>query len=194
MNDPIRRFEELFARARKEETHDATAAALGTATKDGRPSVRMVLLKGVDADGFVFFTNYESRKGDEIAQNPVAALCFFWPGLYVQVRVEGPLARVSASESDAYFDSRPRGHRLGAWSSHQSRPIASQEALAEQFAAVEARFGSDGPVPRPPHWGGYRITPARIEFWFGRENRMHERELFERASPSGPWEMTRLQP
>lgn len=154
----------------------------------------MVLLKGVDADGFVFFTNYESRKGEEIARNPHAALCFFWPGMYVQVRVEGPLSRVSEAESDAYFESRPRGHRLGAWSSNQSRKVASKEALEKQFAAVEARYGAEGHVPRPPHWGGYRIAPLRIEFWFGRENRMHERELFERASPSSAWSASRLQP
>jgi pyridoxamine 5'-phosphate oxidase len=194
MTDPITRFEELFERAKREEPFDATAMALATVSRDGAPAVRMVLLKAISAAGFVFSTNYESRKGIDIEGNAFGALCFFWPKMYVQVRVEGPISQTTSSESDELFTRRPRGHQLGAWSSNQSRPIESAESLARQFAATEERFGADRPVPRPPHWGGYRITPLRIEFWFGRENRMHDRELFTREDSSRPWTLSRLQP
>jgi len=191
LKEPFQRFQDLFDKAQKEEANDATAAALGTATMHGRPSVRMVLLKGVDERGFVFYTNYQSRKASELESNAQAAMTFFWPGMYVQVRIEGTVDRVSAKESDAYFESRPFGHRLGAWSSDQSREIDSVQALSDKFAEVEARF-KDRDVPRPAHWGGYRITPESIEFWFGQENRMHQRELYTRAGNG--WTVKRLQP
>jgi pyridoxamine 5'-phosphate oxidase len=191
LDEPITRFQELFARAQKDEVTDATAAALGTATMHGRPSVRMVLLKDFDVSGFVFYTNYQSRKAAELESNSQAALTLYWPAMNVQVRVEGTVDRVTAEESDAYFDSRPVGHRLGAWSSDQSRAIESAEALAGKFQEVEARF-KDREVPRPAYWGGYRITPESIEFWFGREDRMHERELYTRAGNG--WTVKLLQP
>lgn len=191
LDEPLNRFLGLFEKAKKEEANDATAAALGTATMHGRPSVRIVLLKGVDLRGFVFFTNYQSRKATEMEANSQAALTFFWPGMYVQVRVEGTLDRTSAEESDAYFASRPLGHRLGAWSSDQSREIESASDLAAKFDEVEQRF-KDREVPRPAHWGGYRISPEMIEFWFGKENRMHERELYARAGNG--WTVKILQP
>ena len=190
-DEPTRRFGELFERAKKEEANDPTAAGLATATKHGRPSLRMVLLKDFDARGFAFYTNYQSRKATELEENSQAALTFYWPAMYVQVRIEGSVDRGGPEESEAYFRSRPLGHRLGAWSSDQSREIDSAEALKEKFAEVETRFtGRD--VPRPTHWGGYRITPETIEFWFGRENRMHERELYTRAGNG--WTLKRLQP
>ena len=191
LDEPLKRFLELFARARKEETHDPTAVALATSTMHGRPSVRMVLLKGVDARGFVFFTNYQSRKATEMEANSQAALAFYWPGMQVQVRVEGTLDRVSPEESDAYFESRPIGHRLGTWASEQSREVDSAEDLARKFEEVDRRF-KDREVPRPAHWGGYRITPESVEFWFGKENRMHEREQYTRAGNG--WTVRRLQP
>lgn len=191
LDEPLNRFLELFERAKKEEAHDPTVVALATATMHGRPSLRMVLLKSVDIQGFVFFTNYQSRKATELEANSQAAMTFYWPGTQVQVRVEGTLDRVSAEESDAYFESRPHGHRLGTWASEQSREVESAAELARKFEEVEERF-KDREVPRPAHWGGYRITPESIEFWFGQENRMHERELYTRAGNG--WTVKRLQP
>ena len=191
LDEPISRFLELFEKARNEETHDATAAGLATATMHGRPSLRIVLLKDVDVRGFVFYTNYQGRKATELESNSQAAMTFFWPGMQVQVRIEGTVDRTTALESDAYFDSRPRGHRLGAWSSDQSREIDSKADLVLKFEEVEQRF-KGREVPRPAHWGGYRITPESIEFWFGKENRMHERELYTRAGNG--WTVKRLQP
>ena len=191
LDEPLNRFLELFERAKKEEKNDPTVSALATATMHGRPSLRMVLLKGVDIKGFVFYTNYQSRKAAELEANSQAAMTFYWPGMYVQVRIEGTLDRTSAEESDAYFESRPHGHRLGAWSSEQSREIESAAELERRFQEVEERF-KDREVPRPAHWGGYRITPETIEFWFGKENRMHERELYTRAGNG--WTVKLLQP
>jgi pyridoxamine 5'-phosphate oxidase len=191
LDEPLNRFLELFEKARKVEANDATAVALATATMHGRPSLRMVLLKDFDLRGFVFFTNYQSRKATELESNSQAAMTFYWPGMHVQVRVEGTVDRVSAEESDAYFDSRPVGHRLGAWSSDQSREIESKADLFAKFEEVERRFAGHE-VPRPAHWGGYRITPESIEFWFGKENRMHERELYTRAGNG--WTVKLLQP
>ncbi len=191
LDEPFNRFLELFARARKEETHDPTVVALATSTMHGRPSLRMVLIKDVNLQGFVFYTNYQSRKATEMEANSQAALAFYWPGLKVQVRVEGTLDRTTALESDAYFESRPAGHRLAAWASEQSREIESGAQLAKKFEEAEARF-KDREVPRPAHWGGYRVTPEAMEFWFGRENRMHERELYTRAGNG--WTVRLLQP
>lgn len=192
--DPFVRFQELFAAARAGEPQDASAVALGTVGADGRPAVRMVLLKGLDASGFVFFTNYESRKAAELdrpGQVAQAALCFHWPTLQVQVRAEGTVERVSAAESDAYFATRPRGSQLAAWASAQSRPLGGRQELLDRYRHAEERFHGV-PVPRPPFWGGYRLLPDRIEFWHGREHRLHERILYARAA--GGWTTEHLYP
>jgi pyridoxamine 5'-phosphate oxidase len=190
-SDPIALFQDLFARARASEPADATAAALATADASGAPGVRMVLLKGVDAAGFVFFTNYESRKARALAANPRAALCFLWPTLRTQVRVEGAVARVTAEESEAYFATRPRESQIGAWASRQSAVVESPSALRKAFEATAARF-EGRPVPRPPFWGGFRIAPARIEFWTEGEYRLHDRVEYTRAGEG--WTVERLFP
>jgi pyridoxamine 5'-phosphate oxidase len=188
--DPIAEFRELYARAATAAPFDPTEAALATADAAGRPSARIVLVKIVDERGFRFFTNYESRKGEELAANPRAALCWRWPWMEMQVRAEGTVERLSAADSDDYFASRPRGHQIGAWASAQSRPLAADASLEAEVAANEARFaGRD--VPRPPHWGGYRLVPEAIEFWRGRANRLHERRLFRRRGGAG-WSLERL--
>jgi pyridoxamine 5'-phosphate oxidase len=188
--DPISEFRQLFARAATSEP-DASAVALATAEASGAPSVRMVLLKAADETGFVFFTNYESRKARELSVNPRAALCFYWPTIGVQVRVEGAVERVTAAESEAYFATRPRESQLGAWASQQSRPLGSPEALREEFDRTSTRFAGQ-PVPRPPVWGGYRVLPERIEFWHAGEHRLHDRVLYTRAGEA--WEQERLFP
>jgi pyridoxamine 5'-phosphate oxidase len=191
MTDPILRFHEALARARAASPSDPTAAALATADARGRPSVRMVLVKGVDERGFLFFTNRESRKARELAENPAAALCFHWPAIEEQVRVEGAVSLASDAEADAYFATRPRESRLGAWASRQSAPLASRAALEAELAHVEARFGA-GEIPRPAFWGGYRIAPERIEFWRSAPGRLHHRERYERDGAG--WTVTLLQP
>jgi pyridoxamine 5'-phosphate oxidase len=190
-DDPIGRFQELFARAQATEEGETTAAALATADVGGRPSARMVLLKGVDAQGFVFYTNFESRKGRELAANPQAALCFHWQRLRIQVRVEGAVERVAAAESDAYFASRPRGHQLGAWASSQSSPLGSREELLARVADTEARFAGKE-VPRPPFWGGFRLRPDRLEFWHAQDDRLHDRLLYTLGRDG--WRIERLFP
>jgi pyridoxamine 5'-phosphate oxidase len=187
--DPFEQFGAWFDEWVDLAPYDATAVALATASADGRPSVRFVLLKGVDR-GFVFFTNYDSRKGDELAANPQAALCFGWLEVQRQVRVVGAVERVDPSESDAYFATRPVGSRLGAWASEQSRPIEDRDALEARWADAGARYGDD--VPRPPHWGGYRLVPDEVEFWQGRPSRLHDRFRYTRAADG--WDITRLQP
>jgi pyridoxamine 5'-phosphate oxidase len=189
--DPIRRFHEALSRARAASPVDATAAALATADARGRPSVRMVLVKAVDERGFLFFTNRESRKGRELAENPAAALCFHWPAIEEQVRVEGAVSLASDAESDAYFATRPRESRLTAWASRQSAPLPSRAALEEALRDAEARFGA-GEVPRPAFWGGYRIAPERVEFWRSGAGRLHHRERYERDGAG--WTATLLQP
>jgi pyridoxamine 5'-phosphate oxidase len=189
--DPMDAFEEAFARAGEGAPFDHTAMTLATANADGRPGARIVLLHGHDARGFVFFTNYESRKGRDIDANPQAALCFYWPWLDLQVRIEGRLARIEGGESDAYFATRPRGKQVGAWASAQSRPLASRDVLDAACAAIEQRHAG-GAIPRPPFWGGYRLAPDRIEFWKAGEYRLHDRFAFTRT-PSG-WSRERLAP
>lgn len=180
VSDPIAAFQEALARAKTRETSDATAMTLATVSADGRPSARVVLLKSVDSQGFVFYTNFTSRKGRELEKHPYAALCFHWPAAAEQVRIEGHVERVSDAEADAYFASRPRGSQIGAWASTQSEIIASREELEKAFADVEERY-RDRDVPRPPHWSGFRVAPERIEFWFGRDSRLHDRYLYVRT-------------
>ncbi len=178
--DPIERFREVFERASASESFDASRAALATADARGRPSARFVLMKGFDARGFVFYTHEESRKGREIAENPYAALCFHWSSLGEQVRIEGPVKRVSDTEADAYFESRPRGSQLGAWASVQSQTLDSRAELEQRVHELATRYG-DAKIPRPPTWGGFRIAPTVMEFWYNRDDRLHDRVLFVRA-------------
>jgi pyridoxamine 5'-phosphate oxidase len=180
--DPIELFIELYAQARKLDPlviREPNAMTLATADRDGQPSARLVLLKGVDVRGFTFYTNLESRKARDLAENPAAALCFYWFPLDVQIRIEGPVAQVPDSEADEYFATRPRGSQVGAWASDQSRVVPRQGELEERVARYEAEFeGKD--VSRPPHWSGFRVTPLRIEFWHNRANRLHDRVLYTR--------------
>jgi pyridoxamine 5'-phosphate oxidase len=189
--DPIARVQALFEKAKAVEPHDATAMTLATADARGRPSARVVLLKAVDPRGFVFYTNRESRKGHDLAENPFAALAIHWPASKQQVRAEGRVELVSDAESDAYFASRPRESQLGAWASHQSEPLASREELEARVAALAARWPDV--VPRPPHWGGYRLVPERIELWFDGPSRLHDRFEY-RRDEGGGWVMSRLNP
>jgi pyridoxamine 5'-phosphate oxidase len=193
--DPIEMFERWLRQSIDAGVHEPNAMVLATSTPDGRPSSRMVLLKGVGPDGFVFFSNQASRKGDELAANPHCALLFPWHPLERQVRVEGTASVLSDAEVEAYFHSRPRGAQLGAWASAQSRPVGSRADLAASYAHVEERFGAeptDAEVPVPPEWGGYRVAPEAVEFWQGRRSRMHDRLVY-RRSGSG-WDVERLAP
>ena len=189
-SDPIALYLRLEERARVEGL-DTAPAALATADAAGRPSVRIVLLRRVDERGFVFFTNYESRKGRELSENPHASLCQHWPTLEEQIRVEGPIERIDAAESDAYFAGRPRDSQLGAWASRQSAELDGRPALEARLEEVERRFANQ-PVPRPPHWGGIRVIPERIEFWYGRSGRLHDRLLYTKAAAG--WHTTWLFP
>ncbi len=189
--DPIDQFRDWFDAARAAGLAEPNAMTLATVGPDGRPSARIVLLKGYDARGFTFYTNYDGRKGREIEANPAAALVFFWPTLERQVRVEGRAVRVAEAESDAYFASRPVGSRLGAWASRQGEVVPGREALEAALADL-ARDHPDGDLPRPPHWGGYRVVPDSVEFWQGRTGRLHDRLRY-RRSPAG-WTIERLSP
>jgi pyridoxamine 5'-phosphate oxidase len=180
-NDPLPIFEAWFAEARASEINDSNAMALATVGADGQPSLRMVLLKGHDARGFVFYTNLEGRKAGELFGQPRAALLFHWKSLRRQVRIEGPVSQVSDAEGDAYFATRSRDSQLGAWASDQSRPLDSRATFEARFHAMETRFAG-GEVPRPPHWSGFRVAPERIELWQDREHRLHERRLFTRTA------------
>jgi pyridoxamine 5'-phosphate oxidase len=185
MTDPFALFDQWYAEAREAEPNDPGAMTLATADATGQPSARIVLLKGHGRDGFVFYTNEQSAKGDQLAANPKAALLFHWKSLRRQVRVEGEINRVSDVEADTYFATRGRDSQLGAWASDQSRPLDDRATFEARFEAMKQRF-QDGDVPRPPHWGGYRVMPDRIEFWIDREHRLHERRLFVRAGNSWP--------
>jgi pyridoxamine 5'-phosphate oxidase len=192
--DPMARFVELLDRAKQTPgIAEPTGMTLSTVGADGRPSARIVLLKGIDAQGLVFYTNTRSRKGREIAARRDVALTFWWSQLESQVRFEGPAHLVSAAEADAYFETRPRVSQLGAWASDQSAPLRTREELENRFAELERRYeGKD--VPRPSHWSGYRVTPLAVEFWSNRPGRLHQRELYTRSSAEAPWKMTLLNP
>ncbi|HLP75349.1 MAG TPA: pyridoxamine 5'-phosphate oxidase [Candidatus Paceibacterota bacterium] len=214
-NDPIVQFQKWFEQAAGKRTSgrvrrflirsykallqiagaepmDVNAATLATADKAGRPSARIVLLKGVDARGFIFYTNYGSRKGRELEENPNAALTFYWPEQERQVCVAGPVVKLSREESEAYFRSRPKGSRLGAWASHQSEPVQDREVLEERLKDLEKQYpGND--VPMPPYWGGFLIAPTRVEFWQGRPSRLHDRFCYAKQG-DGTWKIERLSP
>ena len=191
--NPIRQFELWFKEAGISgmSEQDATSMTLATADKDGRPCARIVLMKSFDEGGFVFFTNYNSRKGGELADNARACLLFYWAPLWRQVRIEGAVEKISPAESDEYFHSRPLGSKIGAWASDQSQPIASRGELEKRFEVFGWKFSDN--VPRPPHWGGFRVRPDVIEFWQGRENRLHDRLVYTRES-DGSWRIDRLAP
>jgi pyridoxamine 5'-phosphate oxidase len=192
--DPLQRFSELLAKVRANPgVLEPTGMTLSTVGPDGRPSARVVLLKGVDARGLVFYTNSRSRKGREVLANPNVALTFWWPQLETQVRFEGQASRVSDEESDAYFASRVRISQIGAWASQQSEELPSRAELEARFAEVEKQY--DGKtIPRPPHWFGFRVVPVLMEFWLSRPGRLHERNVYTRKAPDGEWSMKLLNP
>jgi pyridoxamine 5'-phosphate oxidase len=191
--DPIRQFGKWFTEAvgASAGDDDPNAMTLATATRDGIPSARIVLLKGFDASGFAFFTNYDGAKARELAANPQAALCFWWHRLERQVRITGTVSKVSRSESESYFAQRPRGSQLGAWVSHQSQVVSSRQVLEDELARLE-KMHDGKPVPTPPNWGGYRLKPQTIEFWQGRPNRLHDRLRYRREDDA--WKIERLSP
>ncbi len=191
-HDPVSFFQKWFAEAKNAQVTEVNAMTLATADGKGIPHARIVLLKGLDQNDFVFFTNYDSAKGNDINANPFAALVFFWKELERQVRVEGKIEKIPAAESDTYFRSRPVGSRLGAWASPQSQEITDRNILDTNYARYEKEF-STGEIPRPPHWGGYRVMPNHIEFWQGRSSRMHDRILFTK-NERGEWCKSRLAP
>jgi pyridoxamine 5'-phosphate oxidase len=191
-SDPLQQFGAWFAAALAADIRDVNAMSLATATPDGKPSVRIVLLKGFDERGFAFFTNYDSEKGNELEANPVAALVFYWVQLERQVRISGAVEKTSREDSAAYFHSRPLGSRLGAWASKQSEVVDARQVLDSRLTEMTERF-ENGDVPLPPHWGGYRVKPDKMEFWQGRPNRLHDRFRYSRRA-DGTWQIDRLAP
>ncbi|TVP57081.1 MAG: pyridoxamine 5'-phosphate oxidase [Gemmatimonadales bacterium] len=192
--NPLEIFERWMAEAERDSRMEyPNACTLSTVDPEGMPEGRIILLKGVDARGFAFFTNYESAKARALGAHPRASLTFYWDALGRQVRVRGPVERLPAEESDAYFESRPRESRIGAWASDQSRPLESREALERMVDGIRDRFGS-GPIPRPSHWGGYLLAPSEIEFWAAGEARLHDRFVFRRRSEGAEWSVVRLNP
>jgi pyridoxamine 5'-phosphate oxidase len=190
--DPIKQFANWFTAAIEAQIRDVNAMSLATASADCRPSVRIVLLKGFDHDGFVFFTNYESEKGQHLAANPYAALAFYWVELDRQIRISGKTTKTSREESERYFHSRPLGSQLGAWASRQSEVVDARRVLDARLAQISERF-AEKPVPLPPHWGGFRLQPDQMEFWQGRTNRLHDRFRYTRQG-DGTWLLERLSP
>lgn len=190
-DDPVEQFSVWFEQALRSEVKEPNAVSLATATADGKPSARIVLLKGFDKRGFRFFTNYESRKARELDENPHASLCFFWQELERQVRIEGKVKKLSREESENYFSKRPRLSQIGAWASRQSEKVESRDQMEAKFREFQEKF-EDEPVPAPEFWGGYRLHPTSIEFWQGREGRLHDRLLYTKSSDS--WKITRLAP
>ena len=189
--NPVEQFRRWFDEALAANLHEPNAMTLATSTPDGQPSARIVLLKGYDERGFVFYTNHEGRKGRELTENPRCVLLFYWGEMGRQVRIEGTAARVPEEEADAYFATRPRGSRLGAWASAQSREVGDRRALEDRLRELELEY-EGREIPRPPFWGGYRVEPTQFEFWQGRENRLHDRLVYRRAGDG--WEVSRLQP
>jgi pyridoxamine 5'-phosphate oxidase len=193
--EPVAMFRRWMAEAMDAGVHEPNALVVATADADGVPSSRMVLLKGLSDDGFVFFTNVASRKGEELAVNPRCALLFPWHPLERQVRVDGVASRLPRADVEAYFHARPRGSQIGAWASHQSRPVESRDELAAAYAREQERFGEEGEVPLPDEWGGYLVSPLAVEFWQGRPGRMHDRLLYRRDESAGSgWRVQRLAP
>jgi pyridoxamine 5'-phosphate oxidase len=192
-DDPFTLFDAWMEQARKSEPNEANAMAIATADADGRPNIRMVLLKGVDHRGFVFYTNLESAKGRELTANPAIALCFHWKSLRKQIRVRGPVAPVSDAEADAYFATRPKDSQIGAWASAQSRPMEGRFVFEREVAKYAAKYALTK-VPRPPYWSGFRVSPLEIEFWRDRPFRLHDRLVYRRDDANAPWHTLRLFP
>ncbi len=190
--NPFLLFKDWFGEALRAKSLDPNAMTLATVTPSGKPALRTVLLKEFSSDGFVFYTNYESQKGEELSKKPAASLLFYWPALVLQVRIDGKVKKVSSAESDEYFNTRPRGSQLSAWASRQSSVIPNRESLEEEMKRLEKKFKGK-PVPRPPYWGGFRVIPDRIEFWNGRPNRLHDRLRY-RKTAGGQWKVERLSP
>jgi pyridoxamine 5'-phosphate oxidase len=191
--NPFLQFQSWFTQALNAQVIEPNAMTLATITSDGKPAARIVLLKEFDERGFVFYSNFQSRKGQELAQTPAAALVFWWGELERQVRIEGPVTLVSEAEADTYFRSRPRGSQLGAWVSNQSQVIVDRSVLEERLEQLEQDY-RDQPIPRPSHWGGYRLAPTYFEFWQGRSNRLHDRLCYRHATASNTWQVERLSP
>ena len=193
-SNPWAQFEAWLQEALNAQAAEPTAMVLSTVSSEGKPSARVVLLKGLEQEQFIFFTNYNSRKGSQLGEKPYAALTFFWPELERQVRIEGQVQQVSTAVSDAYFQSRPRGSQIGAWVSPQSKVVENRLALEKVTEEFRQKFGEETPIPRPPHWGGYGLVPVYIEFWQGRPNRLHDRLVFSRETVSDNWQLSRLAP
>ena len=192
-DDPIEQFNSWFQQALDADLLEPNAMTLATATSDGKPTARVVLLKGVSAKGFVFYTNYESQKGQQLIANPYAALVFLWNKLERQIRIEGKVEKLTAEESAEYFHSRPKASQLGAWASDQSRVIPNREVLEEKLVGLQEKYSGDATVPLPEHWGGFRVVPNRIEFWQGRPSRLHDRLVYD-LQTNGSWQIKRLSP